>query len=761
MANLDEYLTNEYLTDKRELQSLEADIEAAARTLLDTFVDGKGWPYRLKASRPEKPEKLSFSTTAMVALSLVKVQNLWTRPEHLSLAPSYPIPMVPLPERAKDVTAAAIKLLISSVEARNPIGTESGTYGDNDPITLSFLTSLLSTHAIEDHSIVWTKIRSYVEQRCSKLVDIQRAQRGTADHARFFDDKLSSREKHEVVANALIPLRIVQATLSAGGTLADNVQHFRSYFETTLHDHLSFSLIPDSRFDPAELAFCLEGMLLAQRNAVDRSVFKRVLDVLSKEQEQNAFWRPSKPFLATSKGMSLFPVSIEVANSLLRSCEIFDGSELHETFGSASLRLLRRYSQWLRARRVTFDYDGYRVVGWNSEHVNDPEAIHVWETSQVLEFLLAFHRLLQAHIARRSLVLSRFEYTDSTPGTAVGWSSIRSNYEPVSSLGPEFEVYSRLGKDFVEGRSSPGKPKQYSILLFGPPGTGKSTIAENLASALGFRLIKITVSDFLVGGGELVEARAKAIFDVLRAQWNSVILFDEIDHFLLDRDSKRYAKQETVFQFMTPGMLTKLNDLRKTNRSIFLIATNYESRIDPAIKRPGRIDRRYLVLPPDMSARRRDIQKLLKKYHAPKLDNAEIDEMAKNSVLLGFKEMEGVISRGNDHGFKPQALLQGFLDAPRTTRLASFRSRLTDKDSNEGARETPPVEEFVCLLALVLEAGCVDLLDKEAGLAAKEEIGWSDDVEGMKKKIVRRVPNLAPVAVESVAIYLAAIRKDR
>ena len=78
---------------------------------------------------------------------------------------------------------------------------------------------------------------------------------------------------------------------------------------------------------------------------------------------------------------------------------------------------------------------------------------------------------------------------------------------------------------------------------------------------------------------------------VLRAQSDSVVLFDEIDNFLLDRDTRRYAKQETVLQFMTPGMLTKLNDLRRAERIILVIATNYENRIDPAIKRPGRIDR--------------------------------------------------------------------------------------------------------------------------------------------------------------------------
>jgi len=53
-------------------------------------------------------------------------------------------------------------------------------------------------------------------------------------------------------------------------------------------------------------------------------------------------------------------------------------------------------------------------------------------------------------------------------------------------------------------------------------------------------------------------------------------------------------------------MLTKLNELRRSKGILFIIATNYENRIDPAIKRSGRIDRKYLILPPDMEGRKEE-----------------------------------------------------------------------------------------------------------------------------------------------------------
>src|SRR5690606_41411447 len=65
------------------------------------------------------------------------------------------------------------------------------------------------------------------------------------------------------------------STLFPYTTLFRSLSKFRQYFESLLHDHLSYSTIPDSRFDPAELAFCLEGLLRIQRSSVDRALMDR------------------------------------------------------------------------------------------------------------------------------------------------------------------------------------------------------------------------------------------------------------------------------------------------------------------------------------------------------------------------------------------------------------------------------------------------------------------------------------------------------
>jgi len=467
--------------------------------------------------------------------------------------------------------------------------------------------------------------------------------------------------------------------------------------------------------------------------------------------------------MATQKGMSLFPVSVEVANSLLRVCETFDSLELHDTFGSDSLGLFRRYSQWLRARTVTFSYkfcdEPEKVVGWHSENIDEPDVIHLWQTSQVLEFFLGFYRLLQAHIARTTLIRSRFNVKPFVPDSGVRWDKIREEFEPVTRLGANYEVYTRLGKEFVAGWAV-SEPRSYSMLLYGPPGTGKTTVAWKLAEALGFRLITITVSDFLAEGGGQIEARAKAIFDVLRAQSNCIILFDEIDNFLLDRDTERYAKQETVFQFMTPGMLTKLDDLRRDKRSIFAIGTNYENRIDPAIKRAGRIDQRYLVLPPDGNARKRTMIRIISSFNEKceiiqPTDN-EWTWLIANSVFLSIREIENAILTAIDNKDSWTRLADSLLDSPRTIRLSMFRNRLPDpKDKTAiGESERWPLEEFICLLALALEADKKEFLDRETCLAAKNTMGRFTDREDATHKVVERTSGLPKEVADIVSNYL-------
>ena len=588
----------EFQTDQRDLNVVEEVLRQALVTLVHTHVCEKGWAYEVRpTSGLVEPSIFSCSTTAMVMLAIEKALGTWGHHKERDGMPQYPNLKLSKDIRGQLGTLAELGLrdIAKFLNEAGKVATESSSYGTNDPLTLSYLAEICRVNRLDNEILQEPHglLKAHVHARAKKLSAFSPHEGLIKEHG-YFTDLGKMTPPRTAALNAFIPLRVVQA-IRAVRLKSSNC---RKFFESTLHEQLSFSSIPDSRFDPAELTFCLEGLILSNASSpgspVDPSIFRRVLEVLSRAQAESAYWRPTKPFLSTVQGMVMFPLSVEVANSLLRSCDIFDGGNLFDTLASENLGLFRRYWQWIQARAVRFKFEGVSLVGWHSEHVNEPDVIHVWDTSQVVEFLISYRRLLQAHIGRTTLISSRLSRRPPEVSPDKPWTKIKSDFEPVTVLGRPYEIYENLDKDFVQGWRTPDKRKNYSMLLYGPPGTGKTTIARNLANALGFPLITVTVSDFLGQGGAQIEARAKSLFQVLESQSECVVLFDEIDNFLLDRDSTRYSRQDSVFQFMTPGMLTKLNDLRQAERVIFIVTTNYANRIDSAIKRVGRIDKRYL-----------------------------------------------------------------------------------------------------------------------------------------------------------------------
>ncbi len=472
--------------------------------------------------------------------------------------------------------------------------------------------------------------------------------------------------------------------------------------------------------------------------SVDTRLFGRLLDVLEAAQNTSAHWRPNKPFLRSERGLVLFPISVEAANSLRWSCAALDENERFHLYSERYIALFRRFWEWLSARRVTF---GRGKSGWHSDHVADPDSIQLWDTAQVVGFLLGYRRSLHNHIARTTLRLSRFnvrkpasakqswsvetkrlQHDRKTVGTEKlkDEARLRADFEPVTSLGSHFETYRRIEDDFLIGWLN-RTPRNFSMLLYGPPGTGKTSVAENLADALGFRLITITVSDFLAGGGGEVEARAKTIFEVLEEQANVVILFDEIDELVLDRSSTRHEKQDTVFKFMTPGMLTKLNKLRRAERSIFIIATNYAYRIDPAIRRTGRIDQNYLLLPPDAASRQsiltsflRDAMKSGNLQRDSALDpvcidwNGRWERLQNSSFFLGYTDMKSAVDRVVHRGSTTEIedLERELRDWGRTTTLRLYNRAFDETQDHDAIKS-----EFLPLVEIATREG-KELADK-------------------------------------------------
>ncbi|WP_410657564.1 ATP-binding protein [Amycolatopsis sp. lyj-112] len=169
-----------------------------------------------------------------------------------------------------------------------------------------------------------------------------------------------------------------------------------------------------------------------------------------------------------------------------------------------------------------------------------------------------------------------------------------------------------------------------SLLMYGPPGCGKTFIARAIAGDLGASFIHVTLADLL---GQWIGESEKAIQSVFRharAAAPCVIFFDEFDALGGRRTSGGGGSQS--MRMLVTQLLEELDGVAGANDGVyFLTATNRPWDIDSALRRPGRIDKTVLVLPPDAVARAAIVQGTLAGKPAD-----DIDVVAVSAATEGF-----------------------------------------------------------------------------------------------------------------------------
>ena len=185
------------------------------------------------------------------------------------------------------------------------------------------------------------------------------------------------------------------------------------------------------------------------------------------------------------------------------------------------------------------------------------------------------------------------------------------------------------------------------LLLFGPPGTGKTTLARVIANETKMKLIVVNASSFLnmyVGESEknLVDVFKKA-----RAQAPCIICFDEIESFLMDR-SKAERSYETS---IVSTFLTQMDGYVNLKDVLVIATTNNPTLIDPAALRPGRFDKLIYVGVPDVAAR----AVMFEKYLKGKINhNVDCKKLAENSERFTGADIKALCENAfRENDFKP------------------------------------------------------------------------------------------------------------
>lgn len=159
--------------------------------------------------------------------------------------------------------------------------------------------------------------------------------------------------------------------------------------------------------------------------------------------------------------------------------------------------------------------------------------------------------------------------------------------------------------DIINALKEPEKYQKYGLaipngmLLYGPPGCGKTFFAEKFAEEINFKFYQLKPSDIQSKWVNATQEKVKNLFDEAKRNSPSIIFIDELDAIVPSRDTDNISHMNTA---AVNEFLAQMNNCGEYG--IFVIgATNRPNAIDPAILRSGRLDKHIYLPPPDFEAR--------------------------------------------------------------------------------------------------------------------------------------------------------------
>lgn len=226
------------------------------------------------------------------------------------------------------------------------------------------------------------------------------------------------------------------------------------------------------------------------------------------------------------------------------------------------------------------------------------------------------------------------------------------------------------------------------ILLPGPPGTGKTLLAECLAKESGMNCCALNmakISDKWVGSSERNLEKA---LSCIKALSPTITIIDEIDQTGLSRDN---SGDSGVSNRIFKRLLEFMSDSRMRGQVVFVGLTNRPDKMDAALKRPGRFDKKLPILAPTMEERKNIFEVMFQRYKIPfNLTNEQLDQAA--AVTDGYTgaEIEALtlkaseVAEDNGSDIVTSAHIQYALDVYRpTTQQIDEMTRLAIAECND------------------------------------------------------------------------------
>ncbi|MCX2184174.1 tetratricopeptide repeat protein [Streptomyces sp. SKN60] len=267
------------------------------------------------------------------------------------------------------------------------------------------------------------------------------------------------------------------------------------------------------------------------------------------------------------------------------------------------------------------------------------------------------------------------------PGDATAWEVDAPGAVRLADVGGMREVKERLEAAFLAPMRNPelrrlyGKSLRGGLLLYGPPGCGKTFIARAVAGELGASFLSVSLADILDMYIGTSERNVHDIFETARRQAPCVVFLDELDAL----GAKRSRMHHSGLRNVVNQLLTELDGVDgDRNEGVFVLAaTNVPWDVDLALRRPGRLDRTLLVLPPDAPAR-----EAILRYHLRErpIESVDLGKIAKATEDFSGADLAHVCE---------SAAEAALLDSARTGTIRM----ITTRDLLQAARQIKPSSE--------------------------------------------------------------------
>jgi SpoVK/Ycf46/Vps4 family AAA+-type ATPase len=208
------------------------------------------------------------------------------------------------------------------------------------------------------------------------------------------------------------------------------------------------------------------------------------------------------------------------------------------------------------------------------------------------------------------------------------------------------------------------------ILLYGPPGCGKTLLARATAGEVDAAFYAVAIADVLDMYIGESERKLHALFEKARRDAPAVLFFDEVEAL----GGKRQYTREATSSKLVSQFLAEMDGFAQNNAGVLILgATNVPWAVDPAFRRPGRFDRVVFIPPPDRDARRNILEQLL----AARPSDGAVDARFLAEHTSGFSgaDLRELVETAVDEAIE-ESVAEG-REAPLT--MAHLKTALADR----------------------------------------------------------------------------------